>query len=80
MLRGDSDAHRQETTAALRGFSCLRTERWKFVDNVSDRNELYDLEADPHELVNVATDRPEVAADLGRRLRRRLMWDPQEVA
>ncbi|MFC7153886.1 sulfatase-like hydrolase/transferase [Halomarina halobia] len=31
----------------------VRTERYKFVYNAPDRNELYDLEADPHELRNL---------------------------
>ncbi|MFQ6048499.1 MAG: sulfatase/phosphatase domain-containing protein, partial [Phycisphaerae bacterium] len=31
----------------------LRTRHWKFVYNVPDMNELYDLQADPHELHNL---------------------------
>lgn len=34
----------------------LRTERYKFVYNPHDLDELYDLETDPHELVNLAED------------------------
>lgn len=34
----------------------LRTDRYKFVLNAGDVNELYDLEEDPHELTNRASD------------------------
>ena len=48
----------------------VRTDRYKFVFNAPDRDELYDLAADPHELHNVA-DHPEyrgVREALGGRL------------
>jgi arylsulfatase A-like enzyme len=34
----------------------LRRHRWKYVWNATDVDELYDLEADPYELVNLAAD------------------------
>jgi arylsulfatase A-like enzyme len=30
----------------------IRTERWKYVARLAEKEELYDLEADPSELVN----------------------------
>ncbi|MDR9431937.1 MAG: sulfatase-like hydrolase/transferase [Natronomonas sp.] len=48
----------------------VRTERFKFVFNGPDRNELYDLREDPHELINIA-DHPEYE-DERRSLARRL--------
>ncbi|MGP4006008.1 sulfatase-like hydrolase/transferase [Streptomyces sp. 4N124] len=48
----------------------LRDDRYKLVVNPESVNELYDLRADPHELVN-RYDRPELA-DVRRRLMRRL--------
>lgn len=52
----------------------LRTERYKLVYNERDRWELYDLEADPHELHNRIDDPQygDVAARLYARLRERL--------
>jgi arylsulfatase A-like enzyme len=50
----------------------VRTDRYKFVYNGPDRNELYDLRRDPHELRNLI-DHPEyrtVRADLQERLAR----------
>jgi len=34
----------------------IRNERWKYVWNPQDINELYDLDNDPHELTNLASD------------------------
>lgn len=38
--------------------------RYKFIENHNDLNELYDLHEDPHELVNIIKDCPELAKDL----------------
>jgi arylsulfatase A-like enzyme len=48
----------------------LRTRRWKYIWNATDVDELYDLEADPHELHNRIDD-PAAATEL-HQLRRRL--------
>ena len=45
----------------------LRTPRWKYFAN---RQELYDLEADPGERRDLAGDESELAGDLRRRTRR----------
>jgi len=52
----------------------LRTDRYKLVRNQHDTAELYDLEADPHEVTNRIDDPAygDVAARLHRRLRERL--------
>lgn len=52
--------------------SALTTARWKYFtverENGGLGEELYDLDADPHELSNVAAEHPEVAAKLRARL------------
>ncbi len=48
----------------------LRDERWKYVWNATDRDELYDTQKDPGELFNLIED-PDYTSQL-RRLRRRL--------
>ena len=50
----------------------FRTERWKYVWNLTDVDELYDLEADPGEKENRVSD--PALSDLLSDLRRRL-WD-----
>lgn len=49
----------------------LRWDRYKYVSNPPDIDELYDLEADPHELVNRIGD--PVMADVAEECRRRLL-------
>lgn len=60
----------------------LRTERYKYVHNAPDRNELYDLECDPHELGNLI-EHPaykEVRADLEARLVERMRETDDPIA
>jgi choline-sulfatase len=71
VLRGESDSHREDCVAALRGFRCIRTERHKYIENYNDVSELYDLAEDPNELVNVAEQEPDICAQLRGRLRER---------
>ena len=73
VLDGAADTHREDAVAALDNFRCLRTATHKYIHNHNDRHELYDLEADPDELYNIADEQPELAVDLSRRLRRRLI-------
>ncbi len=49
--------------APLRG---LRTDKWKYI--LAPRAELYDLEEDPGELFNIASQRPEITAEMDRQL------------
>ena len=51
----------------------LVTERWSYIfSRKYQRQELYDLEADPGERHDLATERPEMARELGRRLAERI--------
>lgn len=51
----------------------VRDRRWKYVYNMTAEDELYDLEIDPGELVNRATD-PAAAAELARLRGRLVAW------
>jgi choline-sulfatase len=71
VLKGESNVHRAETISTIRQFQCIRTEKYKFVNNYNDAAELYDLENDPGELHNLASAEPELARELALRLRQR---------
>jgi choline-sulfatase len=73
LLRGEATAHRPDTVSALRQFRCLRTERYKLIENVNDRAELYDMENDPNERENIAARQPELVRTLQRRLQERFL-------
>ena len=51
----------------------VRTDRYKFVYNGPDRNELYDLDADPHELQNLV-DHPAYGSVRSEMARRLIEW------
>lgn len=72
LLRGDADpAPRRQVVSTFNGQQfglysqrMLRDRRWKYVWNATDVDELYDLDSDPAELVNLAG-LPEMAERLG---------------
>jgi choline-sulfatase len=73
VLRSERDEHRTETVSAIRNFRCLRTRQVKYVQSLNDRDELYDLEDDPNELVNLADAQPERCRALSQRLQARYL-------
>jgi arylsulfatase A-like enzyme len=77
-LRGETTDRRDAVFAEYHGDELglysqrmVRTERYKYVYNAPDVDELYDLERDPHELQNLV-DHPEYET-VGERLRGRLV-------
>ncbi len=73
VLTGKRSEHRTETVSAIRNFRCLRTQEVKYVEHLNDHNELYDLQEDPHELINLADAQPERCRELSRRLSARYL-------
>jgi transposase InsO family protein len=47
ILRGTGTTHREHVLSALYNFRAVRSRRWKYVRDVNDTAELYDLESDP---------------------------------
>ncbi|MDF1512672.1 MAG: sulfatase-like hydrolase/transferase [Anaerolineae bacterium] len=66
---------RTETVSAMRNFRCLRTHQYKYIQNYNDIDELYDLQADPDELHNIAENHSDGMQKLNRRLSVRFMED-----
>jgi arylsulfatase A-like enzyme len=83
LMRGTGDNGRSDIFATYHGNQfglysqrMVRDRRWKYVWNATAEDELYDLEADPAEVTNLAVD-PRHTAEL-KRLRRRLVeWMEQ---
>jgi arylsulfatase len=73
VLAGEKTEHRTEAIGVIRHWRCIRTHRYKLIENYNDVVELYDLDQDPGELHNIADRRAKVVPDLSRRLRDRLM-------
>ncbi|HLH72891.1 MAG TPA: sulfatase-like hydrolase/transferase [Chloroflexota bacterium] len=68
LLRGETHQHRDFQVSTIDNALCLRTRQHKYVANINDRPELYDLETDPHELHNLAPEQPQLARELHRAL------------
>lgn len=73
VLTGEHNEHRPETVSAIRNFRCLRTRAFKYVEHLNDRDELYDLQEDPSELINVADAQPKRCHELSQRLKARYL-------
>lgn len=81
-LLGDVDPHRAafseyHAIGAESGAFMLRRGRWKYHHYVGFTPELFDLEADPEELTDVAASCPEIIAEYDALLRR--ICDPRET-
>ncbi|MEM7533756.1 MAG: sulfatase-like hydrolase/transferase [Chloroflexota bacterium] len=73
VLQGASGfSHRDDTVSSLENMRLLRTRTHKYVNHINDRNELYDLENDPNETVNLIDQEPELVEELKQRLNERM--------
>jgi arylsulfatase A-like enzyme len=57
-------------------FSC-RTSNWKYITDLEMRNELYDLQNDPHEKQNVASQNPKKVKELGAIIEKHVLMEKQ---
>jgi arylsulfatase A-like enzyme len=73
VLRDKQRDHRPETVGAIRNWRCIHNRRYKLIQNDNDLTELYDLEQDPHEIENIASQRPALVRDLAAVLRARFL-------
>lgn len=73
VLRGNETHHRDYIVTAMPNWRCIRTDRYKYVDNYNVAPELYDLIADPDEIVNVASQQPKIVSELQKQLNRHFL-------
>ncbi|MEM6333229.1 MAG: sulfatase-like hydrolase/transferase [Planctomycetota bacterium] len=71
LLAGQTDDHRDSILTMEDHFVAVRDRRYKFAQYQNDLDELYDLDADPDERVNLA-EQPGVDVELFRRMKRLL--------
>ena len=79
ILRGNQTEHRQDIHIAMPNYRGIRNRRHKFVDNVNDVPELYDLMNDPGERHNVADECPDQVADMREGLKYYLLPDGRDT-
>jgi len=75
VARGEVAEHRPNAISSQRHWRCIRTKTHKYVENINDVSELYDLENDPEERHNIASEDRETASQLARTLHARMMED-----
>ena len=68
LLHGKDTICGSHVVTALERFQAIRTRNHKFINNINDILELYDLNSDPEERNNVASKKPELCAAPGREL------------
>ncbi len=57
---------RSAITSHNQGNFGIRTEQWRYIRYVDGAEELYDMQADPHEWKNIAASRPDVCQELSK--------------
>ncbi|MFW6270993.1 MAG: sulfatase [Bacillota bacterium] len=53
VLKGEKEEYRKDVISAERNYRTIRNSRYKYIKNYNDRDELYDMKEDPHELNNI---------------------------
>lgn len=71
VLRGESDTHREDCISEIDKFRLIRTACYKYVEHRNDLPELYDLQEDPGERVNLAPERKDLVRELAERMKDR---------
>ena len=70
MKTGRATSSRKYTYAQLTYLSSIRSKEWKFIDNASGEDELFDLKSDPQEKINLVGKNKEIASKLESELHR----------
>jgi choline-sulfatase len=67
----ENNSHRDNAVTRMPNFQCIRTQKYKFISNMNDTDELYDLENDPMELNNIYHEEKDTANSLSKLLGQR---------
>jgi len=73
ILRGERAAHRNDIVTCENNFRCIRNDRYKYIQNINDIDELYDMQTDPGERENIAGRHPKIVKELSERLIKRFV-------
>lgn len=65
---GKTEEHREDIVTRVQQYRCIRTKKYKFIQNFNEKNELYDLENDPNELSNIIDENKELQKQFMTRL------------
>lgn len=76
VLHNESTPHKVLQYSQLRNCRMVFDGRYKYIENCNDRGELYDLQSDPDELVNIYGESPAVVRELTVKMRKNYlrMW------
>ncbi len=73
VLKREEIKHRSQIICSERNFRCIRTDRYKYIENYNDVSELYDLVEDPCELNNISEKKADIVLDMKKCLKKRCM-------
>jgi len=73
VLRSQRTEHRDHVITMETPYRALRTAQYKYIENLNDMTELYDLAEDPQELNNLAPKQPELLKRFRRQMKRSLL-------
>lgn len=64
VVRGETQEHKRYQFSEICHGRMITDRRYKYIENINDKNELYDLEHDPQEIKNIIAEEKELAHEM----------------